>query len=333
MYTRAMKFPTLDLAEQFLLKQWKENPSFHTLIISDDGYERETLLGSASQTKSFLLEEYEQVLFSSSLFDRNLRYCLSKDKVLKDEEKKILTLLKDRECPHTFFLAIPSLSVGAKKEVASLSNLILVEFEPTKPWDRPKKTSLLIHSLCKKQGKTIAHDAVQSISETLGHNSFLVAQEIEKLSIYLGEKTHISLNDVLIHSQGGTKQISWVLFDQIAQKEIDKALQTLHAFISEGMHPLQTIKFMRSQLHLILQISSLQAKGQKKGDIQPLFKETKPRAFDKAFLHALKNPYPVWKKMLFLIDELEMRFKNEAIDETLYMEKLLIDLCSIYCPT
>jgi DNA polymerase-3 subunit delta len=84
------------------------------------------------------------------------------------------------------------------------------------------------------QGVKLEPDAARELVDSLGGDMMLLANELEKLMLYVGEKKHITLGDVETMVLAAKQRSLYELTDAISQHDRVKALQVLDAILSTG---------------------------------------------------------------------------------------------------
>jgi len=85
-----------------------------------------------------------------------------------------------------------------------------------------------------KEGVKVDADAARELVDALGGDMMLVSNELEKLTLYVGEKKRITLGDVETMVLAAKQRSLYELTDAISAKDRVKALQILDAILSTG---------------------------------------------------------------------------------------------------
>ncbi|HVZ19052.1 MAG TPA: DNA polymerase III subunit delta [Terriglobales bacterium] len=84
------------------------------------------------------------------------------------------------------------------------------------------------------EGVKVDTDAARELVDALGGDMMLVSNELEKLTLYVGEKKRITLGDVETMVLAAKQRSLYELTDAISAKDRVKALQVLDAILSSG---------------------------------------------------------------------------------------------------
>ena len=87
---------------------------------------------------------------------------------------------------------------------------------------------------CATQQVKIDADAARELVDALGGDMTMISNELEKLSLYVGDKRHITLGDVETMVLAAKQRSLYELTDAISSKDRVRALQMLDAILTSG---------------------------------------------------------------------------------------------------
>jgi DNA polymerase-3 subunit delta len=87
---------------------------------------------------------------------------------------------------------------------------------------------------CAAQGIKIDADAARELVDALGGDMMMISNELEKLTLYVGEKKRITLGDVETMVLAAKQRSLYELTDAISAKDRVRALEMLDAILSTG---------------------------------------------------------------------------------------------------
>ena len=76
-------------------------------------------------------------------------------------------------------------------------------------------------------GKDIAHDALRALAGSVGPNSRLLSQEVEKLALFVGERRSIKVSDVTMIVTRNKQARAFALGDAFGDRDLPKVLKCL----------------------------------------------------------------------------------------------------------
>ena len=196
-------------------------------------------------------------------------------------------------------------------------------------------------------GKTLAPAAHDLVLRRAGSETALVAAEMEKLCLYVGDRATIDDADVRLVFRDMAE--SWI-FDfttALAGRQIARALPFLRDLLAHGEPPLRLLAMIARELRLLLVARECldgSARGVWRADLpfNAFQSRVLPRLDDdtkKAFGNA--HPFVVYKRMqdaarasavglraaLVRLSELDRRLKSSRSDPALLLEAFVIDWC------
>jgi DNA polymerase-3 subunit delta len=84
------------------------------------------------------------------------------------------------------------------------------------------------------QGVKVETDAARELADSLGGDMMMIVNELEKLTLYVGERKRITLGDVETMVLAAKQRSLYELTDAISAKNRAKALEVLDAMLSTG---------------------------------------------------------------------------------------------------
>ena len=113
----------------------------------------------------------------------------------------------------------------------------------------------------------IAPDAVSILANFIGNNLRLLANELDKLALYVGKGATIKIEDVRQLSAQVQEARIFDLTDALAQRNRKQALNILHDLLADGEPPLKLISTITSQVRSLLLVKELAQKGMRSPQI------------------------------------------------------------------
>ncbi|TLD43425.1 MAG: DNA polymerase III delta subunit [Candidatus Jettenia ecosi] len=226
---------------------------------------------------------------------------------------------------------------------ASHSQLILV----CDKWDKRTKLATLVDKVgilaeCKKlkdhqlpnwiitrtkqYKKTITTKAAQMIAENAGNNLAILDKHIEKLSIYLGDRTAIDEKDVEALVGIDRNRTIFELTDAVAQRNVTIALKTLSQMLTHGEDSVKIISLLAWQMKRLWRAKQMLNKGVHESKVTselqvlPFFAK---RFFEQVRIFTEED---LTKKYALLL-EADVKSKTSSFSMQLLLELLVYKLC------
>jgi DNA polymerase-3 subunit delta len=105
-------------------------------------------------------------------------------------------------------------------------------------------------------GATISPRAARLLIETAGEDLWVLANEIEKLSLY-AKGRQIEEADVQRVTSSAREASIFAMVDAIAEKRLPMAMRLLHQLLTEGTPPTYLLTMMSRQVRLMVQAKEL----------------------------------------------------------------------------
>lgn len=160
------------------------------------------------------------------------------------------------------------------KEVGEIINLKAPRYRQLDNW---------IISKFKNHGKKVNRSVVQLLEEMFSNNLEQLENEIEKVSIYTGDKDLISLEDIqkiISRDRYIEDNMIFKLVDALSERNEGQAIILLNDMMKEGEAPLRILAMVVRQVRLLLSVKELKNEGKSPDQIAKILGE---------------HPYPVKK--------------------------------------
>jgi DNA polymerase-3 subunit delta len=110
-------------------------------------------------------------------------------------------------------------------------------------------------------GVKITPEATSLLANFMGNQLRMLANEIDKLATYVGERATIDVEDVRLLSASAQEARIFDLTDALAQRNRKQALDLLHDLLADGEPPLKLISTITSQVRSLLLVKELASDG------------------------------------------------------------------------
>ena len=319
------------------------------------------------ETISDLIEENEESLSSEDLeFLRNLPQITSQIGDFQHisgtaDDTEVLIEWLDGELPKTSVLIFTVKgNVDGRSRLVRLIGRVgrYASFASLEP-GRSSRQNRVYQGVSRKLetfGKKISPNAFNLLQRRTGNDMHLIAEAIEKIIAFVGEKTRVDERDIeTVIAQSSFENI-FALTDALGKRSVSQALSSLHSVLESGEPPIKVNALIARQIRLTLQAKLLVDQGELKPTVDRMnyqsFADTvfKPLA-DKmsnhlptaAQVNLLKqNPYAAYKVIqaipFFSTEELihgleqtleaDVQLKSSQLDPDCILEQLVYDLCT-----
>ena len=249
-------------------------------------------------------------------------------------------------------LVLTATTVDRRKGVVKTIQEVgtVVEFT----WGRERSGALsaadveqLARSIFARQGKRPTPGALALIVRRAGTEPALLAGELEKLCLYVGDAREVAEGDVQISMRDLGE--SWI-FDftrALAQRQAAPALALLRRLFRQGEHPLRLLALVHRELRLLLLArdclgDSLASKWNPRvsyttfrDHLLPLLSEGQREAFGglhpfalyQCVQNASRASTAGLQRYVLALQELDIRLKSSSSDPRILFEGFVLDVC------
>lgn len=216
---------------------------------------------------------------------------------------------------------------GRKKTVTWLKkNTQSQEFLAFKDWERDKVMAWISNRIAQLK-LTSEADAIEALEEICGTNLRQAASELDTLSVYLGERTHITRADVRALS-GGLQKTIFDLSEAMKSGRTSEIVATARYLLENGQDPNALAGLLISNYRTYLQILELDKRGKSAADIAAHLKR-KP-FFIQKLLSDIKKHYTISSltNAFAAMNQFDIDLKTGKIQANVGLELALVSIHS-----
>lgn len=190
----------------------------------------------------------------------------------------------------------------------------------------PQQLPFWVSQLAKERGKSISPGASRLLIEKIGGNLQELNSEIEKISLYLGERKKIERQD--IEEVSGEVKVNTVfeLCTYLTEKKITAVLLTLKKLAQTGEEPLRILFLLTNQLRKIWLVQNCLQKGISEKEIKSMF-NLRPMWMKEIIKSAQKFQGANWEFIFQTLLEADRNLKRGLVPGYLTLELLAIKIC------
>ena len=199
--------------------------------------------------------------------------------------------------------------------------------------DSQASLSGLISEVTNQAGLIISQDAKNHLLTHLGSDRMVSRRELEKLVLYAGKKTDVSLEDVLaIIGDSGALSIEEIVF--AATNGNRKALSTeLSRAAAEGLSPITLLRATQRHIHRLLLSGAAHADGKTPAEAMNNLRPPVLFLFAEQFQRQLVTWTPsLLRTAVNLLTKAETQCKSSGLPERVIGERTLFSLAQMVKP-
>ena len=179
----------------------------------------------------------------------------------------------------------------------------------------------------------LEQDAAREMVDALGGDMMMIASELEKLTLYVGEKKRITLGDVETMVLAAKQRTLYELTDAISAKDRPKALEVLDAILSTGDGDEAAIGhlYMLAKTFRQMLVISERNVRDSRALWQALWQGFRVPPFAAEDIIRQARRYKSRRELtraVRLIARADLALRSNAPSKRLVLEKLVLDLCA-----
>ena len=184
-----------------------------------------------------------------------------------------------------------------------------------------------IHSIARELGKEIAPDAVVFLHEAIGGDLQGLRNELMKVSLYIGDRKRIEVQDVeRVVSEVRANSI-FELTKALGERDSKKAFQVLSTIWESGEPPLKILGMISRQFRHLLMTKEILSHGGGTTEVRNQVGTANPYYLKELAAQAKGFSQQALQKALRNLWETDLSLKRSPLPKRLILEALIIKLC------
>jgi DNA polymerase-3 subunit delta len=244
--------------------------------------------------------------------------------------KPLLTALESycKNPSRSIFLVISAPAVNHSTNFYKTVEKTGIVLEIAEEKGREKERTLIewISTKVAAAGKKIDPQAAHHLLQQVGTELSLLHNELEKLFCYVGDRAHITVQDISAICANINIETVWQLGEAIFRRDAPTALRISKAMLDDGTVFLSLVRQIRTQFQTEYQVCSILNNGGTSSDISKQFPYMTGFILDRHQKMAQAYGMVRFKKGMLHIDQLETLAKNSALTHEFLAEMLIIKL-------
>jgi DNA polymerase III subunit delta len=172
---------------------------------------------------------------------------------------------------------------------------------------------------------TIDDESAKLIMQLTSSNLMLISNEVDKLSLFVGETGHITPETVNLLVARTLEQNIFELIDKAVHRKLDEAFRIFYDLLKNNEEPIKILSLLATQFRLIFQVKDLVRQGYGQQQIAGMLKVHPYRvklAAAQSNLFSTEN----LMGMINHLAEMDFEIKNGKMDKKLAVELFLMKL-------
>lgn len=182
-----------------------------------------------------------------------------------------------------------------------------------------------ITQLSEKNQVTITEEAIDDLIQLTSGNLQLIKNEIEKLSLYVGNDSCIEKETVRLLVARTIEQNIFELIDKVVHRKLDEALSIFYDLLQNKEEPIKILSVITGQFRLIYQVKYLATQGYGQQQIATNLK-VHPYRVKLALNQAKLFSEEELKSIMKSLAEADFSMKNGSMEKQLILELFILNL-------
>jgi DNA polymerase-3 subunit delta len=174
-------------------------------------------------------------------------------------------------------------------------------------------------------GGSISSPAVDLLVRFVGNNLWIMANEIDKLVLFVGGR-RIEEEDVRAVVSYAQEASVFALVDAVLEFRVGSAQTLFQQLLKQGVVPAQILVMLARQVRIILQIKELRSQGKSRNEIQNKLGLTSDFVLRKAWEQADKYSPARLREVYHKLLEADLSIKTGRYDDELALSILIVEL-------
>lgn len=277
-----------------------------------------------SQLKLFL----EELNTLSAFSPKRIVTMRQAEKLSKPALEALITYFKEPNSQVYLMITASSVDKRTAFYKAAEKCGVILDIPEEKPWQREKTVQRWLREKVYKDGKQIEPRAVDVLIQHMGTNQDLLAQELEKLYCYVGERPVITYQDICEISSHVNVEDIWKLGESVFSFNANLAIHVMRGLLEDGAPFLSLLRQLRSQFQTSFQIATLLASGKGRAEVSKQYPYLTPHLLNKKLQTVQTYELHRFKRGILTIDETEWKAKNSSQDHQFLSEVMMIKLAT-----
>ncbi|MFZ3102623.1 MAG: DNA polymerase III subunit delta [Desulfitobacteriaceae bacterium] len=191
---------------------------------------------------------------------------------------------------------------------------------------RPHEWEAWVLSELQSRGKSMASQTLPFFLDWAGHRPGVLSQELDKLVVYVGEKSVITEGDIRGVTTRTVEANVFDMLDAVAGRRVDLALQKLYEVLREE-HPLKVLTLLVRQARLLLGANVWRRRGENVAGLTSALGIKSSYEAQKIWVQSQKIPENRLAKALEECLKTEIALKTGGGDPLILIELMIIKFC------
>lgn len=185
--------------------------------------------------------------------------------------------------------------------------------------------NFVVNQYCKDNKFTISKEAISCLKNNLSNNCDLILAELDKLFLYYGKPSEITLDVVKKNCSNIIEENNFKFIDLVISRNVEESFRYMKELLIMKVEPLSLFNLLVREFRLMLLYKVIDSN---KGDFNDLMKtyNLKDWQLDKISRNTYNYKLSELKRIMKLLSEYDLKFKVGKVDKNTFLDLLLLEI-------
>lgn len=183
----------------------------------------------------------------------------------------------------------------------------------------------LIINHCKENKFSINKDALNCLKNSLSNNCDLILNELDKLFLYYGKPSEITLEIVQKNCSNIVDENNFKFVDLVVAKKVEESLKYLKELLIMKVEPLSLFSLLVREFRLLLLYKIIDKSDHNFSELISVY-NLKDWQLDKIGRNAYSYKLKELKRIMKVLADYDLKFKSGKVEKSLFLELLLLEI-------
>ena len=185
--------------------------------------------------------------------------------------------------------------------------------------------NFVVNQYCKDNKFTISKEAISCLKNNLSNNCDLILTELDKLFLYYGKPSKITLDVVKKNCSNIIEENNFKFIDLVISRNVEESFRYMKELLIMKVEPLSLFNLLVREFRLMLLYKVIDSN---RGDFNDLMKtyNLKDWQLDKISRNSYNYKLSELKRIMKLLSEYDLKFKVGKVDKNTFLDLLLLEI-------
>lgn len=183
----------------------------------------------------------------------------------------------------------------------------------------------VVTNYCKENKFSIEKEAINCLKASLSNNCDLILSELDKLFLYYGKPTEITLDVVKKNCSNIVDENNFKFVDLVISKRVEESFKYMKELIIMKVEPLSLFSLLVREFRLMLLYKTIDSTNGDFGELAKTY-NLKDWQLDKISRNAYNYKLNELKRIMKLLGEYDVKFKSGKVEKANFLDLLLLEI-------